>query len=180
MTIPGEEWVKITRILNGMAFASILCVVVLSLCALEDARGQFANGADIGWLSEMEGRGYVFKDNSGLQKNCLDILKSKGINALRFRVWVNPPGGYCGKKDVAYMAHRADSAGFKVMIDFHCSDTWADPAHQTKPAAWADDTFPQLLRDLHDHVYDVLDTLKSIGVVPEWVQIGNETNDGML
>jgi arabinogalactan endo-1,4-beta-galactosidase len=180
LTIFGEEKVKITRRRKGMTFASTLCMVALSVCTLQDAKGQFANGADIGWLSEMEAQGYVFKDNSGVPRNCLDILKSKGVNALRFRVWVNPRGGYCNKKDVAYMAHRADSAGFRVMIDFHCSDTWADPGHQAKPAAWANDAFPQLLEDLHNHVYDVLDTLKSIGVVPAWVQIGNETNDGML
>ena len=110
----------------------------------------------------------------------MEILKGLGINALRFRVWVNPSGGYCGKKDVAYMAHRADSMGFKVMLDFHCSDTWADPGHQAKPAAWANDSFPQLLTDLYNHVYGVVDTLKSLGVIPAWVQIGNETNDGML
>jgi arabinogalactan endo-1,4-beta-galactosidase len=159
---------------------ALVVVLFLFACTPFVARAQFANGADIGWLSEMEARGYVFKDNSGVQRNCLDILRSKGINALRFRVWVNPRGSYCNKKDVAYMAHRADSAGFKVMLDFHCSDTWADPGHQTKPAAWANDALPQLLTDLYDHVYGVLDTLKSIGVVPAWVQIGNETNDGML
>ena len=129
----------------------------------------------------MESAGYVFYNDSGIQKNCMEILKEKGINALRFRVWVNPAGGgWCGKKDVATMAHRADSAGFKVMLDFHCSDTWTDPGHQAKPAAWVSDTLAQLLSHLYDHIYGVLDTLKSIGVVPAWVQIGNETNDGML
>jgi len=166
------------------SFSAILgltiLVLVLSLCAPCTARAQFANGADIGWLSQMEAQGKVFKDRSGIQKNCLDILKEEGINALRFRVWVNPGGGYCGKKDVAYMAHRADSAGFSVMLDFHMSDTWADPGHQTKPAAWVSDSLPTLLTDLYNHVYQVLDTLKSLGVVPKWVQIGNETNDGML
>ncbi|HTR79989.1 MAG TPA: glycosyl hydrolase 53 family protein [Bacteroidota bacterium] len=161
-------------------FVPTFIVILLSICVSSEARAQFANGADIGWLSQMEAQGYVFKDNSGIQRNCLDILKGKGINALRFRVWVNPQTVYCSKKDVAYMAHRADSAGFKVLIDFHCSDTWADPGHQTKPAAWANDTLPQLLSHLYDHIYGVLDTLKSIGVVPAWVQIGNETNDGML
>lgn len=161
-------------------FASTIVVVLLSLCVPSPASAQFACGADIGWLSQMEAQGYVFKDNSGVQRNCLDILKGKGINALRLRVWVNPTGGYCGKKDVAYMAHRADSAGFKVMLDFHCSDTWADPGHQAKPAAWASDTLAQLLSHLYGHIYGVLDTLKSIGIVPAWVQIGNETNDGML
>ncbi len=141
---------------------------------------QFANGADVSWLSEMEADGYIFKDNSGIQKNCLDILKEKGITALRFRVWVNPSGGYCNKQDVAYMAHRADSMGFNVLIDFHLSDTWADPQHQSKPAAWANDSFSQLKNDVYNYVYGVLDTLKSIGVTPKWVQIGNETNDGML
>jgi len=128
----------------------------------------------------MEAQGYVFKDNAGIKENCLEVLKEQGINALRFRVWVNPSGGYCGKKDVAYMAHRADSMGFAVLIDFHCSDTWADPSHQTKPAAWVNDSFPQLRTDIYNHIYSVLDTLKSLGVIPKWVQIGNETNDGML
>jgi len=154
----------------------ILSIVLIS----SPCKAQFAKGADIGWLSQMETQGYIFKNDSGVQENCLQILKEHGINALRFRVWVNPSGKYCNKKDVAYMAHRADSAGFNVMIDFHCSDTWADPSNQAKPAAWANDTISQLLIDVYNHIYGVLDTLKSIGVTPKWVQIGNETNDGML
>jgi arabinogalactan endo-1,4-beta-galactosidase len=159
-----------------------LCLMITSLTisAAMPASAQFARGADIGWLSQMEAQNYVFKNNSGVQDNCLDILKGKGLNALRLRVWVNPSGGYCGKKDIATMSHRADSAGFKVMLDFHLSDTWADPSHQTKPAAWTQDSLSQLLTHLYDHVYGVLDTLKSIGVTPAWIQIGNETNDGML
>ena len=175
----GEN-MKTSKVSLSTIIASTLVVFLLSVCTPFPARAQFANGADIGWLSQMEAQGYVFKDNSGVQRNCLDILKGKGINALRFRVWVNPRAGYCSKKDVAYMAHRADSAGFKVMLDFHCSDTWADPGHQAKPAAWVSDALAQLLSHLYDHIYGVLDTLKSIGVVPAWVQIGNETNDGML
>ncbi|MGD0339171.1 MAG: glycosyl hydrolase 53 family protein [Bacteroidota bacterium] len=145
-----------------------------------EAKAQFANGADIGWLSQMESSGYLFYNDSGVKENCMAILKEQGINALRFRVWVNPVGGWCGKKDVATMAHRADSMGFRVMIDFHYSDTWADPGKQTKPAAWASHTISQLLTDIYNHTYDVLDTLKSIGVIPTWVQVGNETNTGML
>jgi arabinogalactan endo-1,4-beta-galactosidase len=157
---------------------NVILIVILLQSRLTIA--QFANGADIGWLSQMEDYGYIFKDNSGIQKDCLEILKEKGINALRFRVWVNPNGKYCSKKDVAYMAQRANTMGFNVMIDFHLSDTWADPGHQTKPAAWINDSFSQLLTDVYNHVYGVLDTLKSIGVIPKWAQIGNETNDGML
>jgi len=158
----------------------IIILFCLLLFQSSDTMAQFANGADVGWLSQMEAKGYVFKNNAGTPMNALDILKEKGINALRFRVWVNPSGVYNNKKDVAYMAHRADSMGFSVMVDFHMSDTWADPSNQKKPAAWANDPFPKLLADVYNHVYGVLDTLKSIGVVPKWVQIGNETNNGML
>ncbi len=162
---------KLNGFLTLLFFASIL---------YSNTQAQFANGADVSWLSEMEAYGYIFKDKSGNQKDCLEILKEKGINALRFRVWVNPSGKYSNKRDVTYMAQRAKNMGFDVMIDFHMSDTWADPAHQKKPAAWAKHSFQELLNDVYNHVYGVLDTLKSVGVIPKWVQIGNETNDGML
>ena len=159
---------------------TLLIILSLSLSLCREANAQFANGADVSWLSEMENDGYVFKDNSGVQKNCLEILKEKGINALRFRVWVNPQNGYNGIKDVANKSYIADSMGFKIMLDFHYSDSWADPGKQYKPAAWANDSLPQLLTDIYNHTYDVLDTLKSMGITPKWVQIGNEVDDGML
>ena len=146
----------------------------------QDVLSQFANGADVGWLSEMEVKDYEFYNDEGIKKNCLEILQEHGINSLRFRVWVNPRNGWCGKKDVASMAHRADSMGFRVMLDFHLSDTWADPGNQNKPASWANHTVAELITDVYNHVYDVLDTLKTIGIIPAWVQIGNETNDGTL
>ncbi|MCG6960222.1 glycosyl hydrolase 53 family protein [bacterium BMS3Abin03] len=158
----------------------IFNLLLLVMFQSQEIRAQFANGADIGWLSEMEDNGYIFKNNSGITKDCLEILKEKGINALRFRVWVNPNNKYCSKQDVAYMTQRARNMGFDLMLDFHLSDTWADPGHQTKPSAWITHTFTQLKTDVYDHIYDVLDTLKSLGVTPKWVQVGNETNNGML
>jgi len=148
------------------------------------APAQFVKGADIGWLQQMEATGYKFYDSAGVQRECLDILKSKGINTVRLRVFVNPSSdkinGHCSKKEVASMALRAKNKGMKVMIDFHYSDSWADPGKQNKPAAWASHTFSQLLTDVYDHTYDVLDTLKSIDAKPEWVQVGNEITWGML
>jgi arabinogalactan endo-1,4-beta-galactosidase len=158
----------------------VLSICLFALVASQEAKADFASGADIGWLSQMEASGYVFYNDSGVQENCMQILKEHGINSLRFRVWVNPTGGWCGKKDVATMVHRADSMGFRVMIDFHYSDTWADPGSQTKPVAWENDSLSQLLTDIYNHTYTVLDTIKSLGITPEWVQVGNETNNGML
>ena len=157
-----------------------LVFILNQIYAGTPADTSFARGADIGWLSQMESRGYVFKNDSGIQKDCMIILKEHGINSLRFRVWVNPTGGGCNKDDVAAMAERAKNLGFRIMIDFHYSDSWADPGKQNKPAAWSNHTFEELLDDIYAHTYNVLDTLKSLGVTPTWVQIGNETNDGML
>lgn len=142
--------------------------------------GQFAKGADVGWLSQMEASGRKFYNNNGSQQDCLDILKGKGINSIRLRVWVNPANGWCNKNDVVNMAKRAKNKGFRVMIDFHYSDSWADPGKQTKPAAWRTKTFNELMKAVYDHTYDVMRTLKMNGVYPEWVQVGNETNNGML
>jgi arabinogalactan endo-1,4-beta-galactosidase len=175
-----KDIIKQSKVLLLTKHLPISIFFLLFLFQPHEVHSQFANGADIGWLSQMESAGYVFYNDSGIQKNCLEILKENGINALRFRVWVNPVGGWCGKKDVAMMAHRADSMGFRVMIDFHFSDSWADPGKQPKPAAWVGHSISQLLTDIYDHTYGVLDTLKSIDVIPAWVQLGNETNDGML
>jgi arabinogalactan endo-1,4-beta-galactosidase len=78
------------------------------------------------------------------------------------------------------MAVRAQKMGMRIMIDFHYSDTWADPGKQAKPAAWANHTFAELLNDVYNHTFEVLTALKKAGVTPEWVQIGNEIPGGML
>ena len=161
-----------------------LLFLILVFYFPQNTRAQFVKGADIGWLQQMEATGYKFYNSSGVQQDCMQILKDKGINSVRFRVFVNPStnktDGHCSKKEVAQMALRAKNMGMRVMIDFHYSDSWADPGKQTKPAAWTSHTFNQLLNDVYNHTFEVLDTLKAIGATPEWVQIGNEIAGGML
>lgn len=140
----------------------------------------FAFGADISWLSQQESWGTVYKNKHGEPKDLMVIMKEQGINALRFRVWVNPSGGWSGKNDVLNLSKRANDLGFKIMIDFHYSDSWADPGKQTKPAAWANHSVDQLITDVYDHTFDILSSLKNMGITPAWVQIGNETKRGML
>jgi arabinogalactan endo-1,4-beta-galactosidase len=169
------------RILKRLVVIAFYLFLVFSAGTI---RAQFVKGADIGWLQQMEATGYIFYDSAGVQTNCMQILKDKGINTVRLRVWVNPSSdrtnGHCSKKEVAAMALRAKNMGMRIMIDFHYSDSWADPGKQNKPAAWASDSFSQLLTDLYNHTYSVLDTLKSIGATPDWAQIGNEITGGML
>ncbi|MBC6698055.1 glycosyl hydrolase 53 family protein [Hymenobacter sp. BT190] len=162
----------------------LLCFLVLLLSAAgADVRAQavpFAKGADVGWLTEMEAAGRLFYNAAGTQQDLLPILWGYDMNTIRLRVWVNPAGGWNGKNDVVAKAIRARNQGFRLMIDFHYSDSWADPGQQTKPAAWRTLAFNELKQALYNHTYDVLDSLKDNGIVPEWVQVGNETNDGML
>ena len=157
---------------------------IFCLMVAPTAMPQFVRGADIGWLDQMEKTGYKFYDSKGMQQNCLQILKDKGINTVRLRVWVNPSSdktnGHCSKNEVVAMALRAKAMGMRVMIDFHYSDSWADPGKQTKPAAWAGHSFSQLLDDVYNHTFEVLDTLKKSGVIPAWAQVGNEITWGML
>ncbi|MEI7676728.1 MAG: arabinogalactan endo-1,4-beta-galactosidase [Bacteroidales bacterium] len=144
----------------------------------------FAKGADISWLPQMEATGYKFYNDNGVQEDCFKILKDHGINSIRLRTWVNPSNsktdGHCSKAETVAMAVRAQQWGMRVMIDFHYSDTWADPSKQVKPAAWATHSFSQLLTDVYDYTADVMTALKTAGVTPDWVQVGNETPTGML
>ncbi|HEV8513100.1 MAG TPA: glycosyl hydrolase 53 family protein [Cyclobacteriaceae bacterium] len=145
-----------------------------------DNNASFSKGADVGWLTQMEAASVKFYDSTGAQKECMSLLKSLGMNSIRLRVWVKPTGGWNGTADVVTKAKRARDLGMKIMIDFHYSDTWADPGHQTKPAAWASLSFNNLKDTVYRYTKRVMDTLKLNGVIPSWVQIGNETNDGML
>lgn len=141
---------------------------------------QFAKGADISWLTQMEGAGRIFYNSSGTAQDCMQILKNLGTNSIRLRVWVDPVGGWCNTADVVVKAVRAKNLGLRIMIDFHYSDSWADPGQQNKPAAWAAQDFVTLQTSVYNHTFNVLTILKTNGITPEWVQVGNETNDGML
>lgn len=141
----------------------------------------FAKGADVSWLTQLESEGYIFTDHNGVQTECMQLLKEQcGVNSIRLRVWVNPVDGWNNADDVLAKARRADALGLRLMIDFHFSDTWADPGHQTIPAAWADYGIEEMKSAVADHVTSVLNKLKAFKIEPEWVQIGNESSTGML
>jgi arabinogalactan endo-1,4-beta-galactosidase len=137
-------------------------------------------GADVSWLTQMEDSGYKFYNSAGMPMDCMQILQSIGINSIRLRIWVHPPTRYNGIADVVAKAVRAKNLGLRVLVDFHYSDTWADPGDQTTPAAWAALDAATLADTVYTYTQAVLDSLQVHGVVPSWVQVGNETNNGML
>ena len=144
----------------------------------------FSKGADVGWLPQMEATGYKFYDANGKETDCLQLLKDRGINTVRLRVFVNPnddkASGHCSKDETVAMALRAQKMGMRIMINFHYSDSWADPSKQFKPKAWENHPFSELKTDVYNHTFDVINALKIVGVTPEWVQIGNEIPGGMM
>lgn len=137
-------------------------------------------GVDISTLKKSEDRGGVYRDSSGNQRDALAILRESGANYARLKVWVNPADGYNNKARVLTMASRVKAQGMKLLVDFHYSDSWADPGKQYKPAAWSSLSFNALRQAVYDHTYDVLNALKAQGTTADMVQVGNEINDGML
>ncbi|WP_114790757.1 beta-galactosidase GalA [Niabella yanshanensis] len=144
-------------------------------------------GADISFLPQLEARGVKFSDK-GEVKDAIDILKDHGFNYIRLRIFNNPaadsgyaPGrGFCDLLHTLEMARRVKAAGMQLLLDFHYSDTWADPGKQFKPSAWKGKGFPELKRAVYDYTRDVMERLKKQGTLPDMVQVGNEINHGMI
>lgn len=160
----------------------VLILFLSMLSASVFAQKDFALGADISWVSQMEQQGKKFYDLTGRERDCYSLLKDYGINCIRLRVWVDPKGwgNWCDKNDVLKKALRAKADGMDVMIDFHYSDSWADPAKQFIPEAWKNHDYEQMKQDVANHTIEVLSLLKENGVKPRWIQVGNETSDGFL
>ena len=153
----------------------ILCCSFILLVSCSNSRQGmgvnnrgFSKGADIGWLQQMEATGYKFYNDDGVQQDCFQILKDHGINTIRLRTWVNPTddriNGHCSKDETVAMAVRAKKWDMRMMINFHYSDSWADPGKQKKPAAWEGHDLSMLLKDVYDYTRDVMIALKDAGV----------------
>lgn len=163
---------------------SFLIIACASNASCQKFKSDFAKGGDISWLPQMEATGFKFYDSNGVSQDCFKILKDHGFNTIRLRTWVNPSNsktsGHCSKEETVAMALRAKRWGMRIMINFHYSDTWADPGKQHKPKAWEGHDFKTLQNDVYNYTFDVMNTLKSKGIYPEWVQVGNEIPSGMI
>lgn len=146
----------------------------------EKEKTAFAKGVDISWVTEMERDGIKFYNKEGEERECTALMKELSFNSIRLRVWVNPKDGWCGKEDLLVKAKRAYQLGMRLMIDFHYSDSWADPGKQNKPKDWENYSLAELSNAVKNHTKEILQLLKNEGITPEWVQVGNETSNGML
>ena len=143
----------------------------------------FFYGADLSYVNEMLDCGAVFKDYENVTKDPYTIFKEAGTNLVRVRLWHNPTWTkYSDFQDVKMTIRRARDEGMAVLLDFHYSDTWADPAKQIIPEAWKSELNNKeaLGELLYGYTYEVLQNLKDEGLLPEMVQVGNEINPMIL
>jgi arabinogalactan endo-1,4-beta-galactosidase len=152
---------------------------------------EFAMGVDLSYVNQIEDHGGVYRDSSKV-RDPFRIMKDHGANMVRVRLWHNPTwvktvygSGqtplYSGFADALKTIQRAKALGMAVCLDVHYSDTWADPGNQKPPLAWESITSLQVLKDsVYNYTFSVLTKLNSLGLMPEMIQIGNETNCGMM
>jgi arabinogalactan endo-1,4-beta-galactosidase len=140
---------------------------------------EFIKGADVSFLQQIEDNGGVFREN-GTTKDPLLILKDHQINYIRLRLWNNPSEGYNNLAKLLIMAKRIKQLKMKFLLDFHYSDSWADPGKQTKPAAWGALDSTSLGDSLYKFTRDVLTALKNQNTLPDMIQIGNEITYGFI
>jgi len=147
----------------------------------------FVMGSDLSFANQVQDYGGVYKDSSAVV-DPFTIFKNHGNNVVRVRLWNNPQwlaqynNGhlYSDINDVTKTIQRAKAAGMAVNLDLHYSDTWADPNNQNTPAAWVGLPLATLEDSVYNYTLYVLNYFKSKNLTPEMIQIGNETNSGML
>lgn len=164
---------------------NLLCISLLTIlsCAAQPLTAkEFFVGADISALTVLEESGAVYVEN-GEPKDLILILKNNGFNTVRLRLFVNPNKRGLVTNDLPYtlnLAKRAKAHNMKLLLNFHYSDTWADPQKQIKPAAWADMPFEELKQTVQSYTTSVIEAFKKENVLLDIVQIGNEITPGML
>lgn len=164
--------------MNNKLRLLVATMALLSVCSLYSQ--QFWLGADISCTPEQEARGTINYNKEGEPMENTALMKYFGMNAIRLKVWVNSENGFNTPQNVLDMARRAKRLGMEIMIDFHYSDTWADPGHNNSPKEWLDLNIEEVKGKLAEHTRNTLKILKDAGINVKWVQVGNETTNGMV
>jgi arabinogalactan endo-1,4-beta-galactosidase len=169
-----------------LRFVRLVTLFVASNLASASAQ-EFIAGADLSHLAFVESRGAKYKGSDG-ETDAFAILGNRGLNCVRLRLFTSTAAqaaadvyNYTNNLDYTLpLAQRVKQAGLKFLLDFHYSDSWADPGKQTKPAAWANLAFTQLEAELFRYSSNTIAAFKAAGAMPDFVQIGNEISVGFL
>mgnify|MGYP002386667877 FL=1 len=162
--------------------------LLVFLLLTEFTSASFLSGVDLSASEFFESFGAIYRDEHGQSMDIFEMMKINTIDIIRLRLFTSnekqaqqDPYDYGNTlNSTLRLAHRVKTHGFQFMLDFHYSDTWADPSHQRKPSTWANLTFGQLNQTLYNYTRDSLLTFVQQNIIPEYIQIGNEINNGML
>ena len=154
---------------------------------VENLPEEFILGMDASCVPSLEASGVTYYDYDGTEKDVYQILAENGVNYIRVRIWNDPfdgngsgyGGGNCDIENAIAVGKRATAYGMKLLVNFHYSDFWADPAKQMVPKAWKGMTIDQKTEALYQYTKECLEKLVAAGVDVGMVQIGNETNGAM-
>jgi len=182
---------------NKILIILAFCLAAGFVCAQNEP---YVLGADISWMQQREKEGVKYY-RGNQEGDLLTLLKGVGFNYIRLRIFVDPKAkdpnipndasgwnpypysaaGYCGLDSTIKVAKRVKAAGMKFLLDFHYSDTWADPGKQYKPVSWQSLNTVALLSDkVRSYTKESLQKFKEAEVLPDMVQVGNEVVHGMI
>ncbi|WP_264519635.1 arabinogalactan endo-beta-1,4-galactanase [Flavobacterium sp. N1994] len=157
---------------------ALLAVIAMVLSCSSDSKSgtqdTFIRAADMSYLPLIESEGTIYKHNN-VAEDAVTTLKNAGCNTIRIRLWQNPSDGHSSLNEVKALALRVKQVGMKVWLTVHYSDTWADPGNQTKPVAWQNLNYTDLKTAVSNYTIQIMTE-----IYPDIIQIGNETNDGLL
>lgn len=132
-------------------------------------------GADLSYLPELRQSGIILKNAEGQAEDPLTSLKKAGVNTIRLRLWKNPTSPNSSFKSVKNLSQEIKSRGMKVMLSVHYSDTWADPGQHKKPLQWENLSLSALKDSVSAYTQKIVREIN-----PEYLQVGNEINNGFL
>lgn len=171
--------------------SNIRLLITILFCATTlCANAQHYLGGDISLLPTYEQAGTQYRDSNGTAKPFLDFVKTEGgWNSARVRLFLNPGNasqqaheeGVLQSIDyIIPLCRQIKAVGMSLMLDFHYSDTWADPSHQTMPKAWATSSKEALADTVYNYTRRSLLALQANSITPDMIQVGNEITFGMM
>jgi len=156
-----------------------IILIILINNSIFGQTSEFIKGVDISYIPQIEDLGGAYYLN-GIQTDPFEIFSQNEINYIRLRLWHTPENGYYGLERTLEMAARIKQSGSKFLLNFHYSDTWADPGNQEKPAEWDTLSYQELLDSIYAYTFNVIQAFDAIGALPDMVQLGNEIISGFL
>lgn len=168
------------NVIYRQVFSLILTISVIAITFPEELKAQkYMIGADLSFLMDAEKAGYVFKEEGNPRKG-LEIFKDHGYNWIRLRLFHTPDKLPNNLEYTIALAQEAKKLGFKFLLDYHYSDTWADPSKQYLPKAWENLTHKVLVDSVFEYTKNTINAFREAGVLPDMVQNGNEIINGMM